>query len=108
MAGWYSLWSFGIFFPFWYDWTKKNLATMVGTHICTYVHIFLGTTYQKGKNVSNDHKLYKMVTKYTKWSQNIPNGHKINQMPPKFTQLWFEHMPSGNTDYVSDRRYAFR
>jgi hypothetical protein len=22
-----SLWSFGIFFPFWYVWTKKNLAT---------------------------------------------------------------------------------
>jgi hypothetical protein len=26
---WYSLWSFGIFFAFWYVWTKKNLATMV-------------------------------------------------------------------------------
>jgi hypothetical protein len=25
------LWSFGIFFPFWYVWTKKNLATLVGT-----------------------------------------------------------------------------
>jgi hypothetical protein len=29
MAVWCSLWSFGIFFPFWYVWTKKNLATMV-------------------------------------------------------------------------------
>jgi hypothetical protein len=27
------LWSFGIFFPFWYVWTKKNLATLR----CTYV-----------------------------------------------------------------------
>jgi hypothetical protein len=26
MAGWYSLWSS---FPFWYAWTKKNLATLV-------------------------------------------------------------------------------
>jgi hypothetical protein len=25
---WYSLWSFGIFFLFWYVWTKKNLATL--------------------------------------------------------------------------------
>jgi hypothetical protein len=23
-----SLWSFSIFFPFWYVWTKKNLATL--------------------------------------------------------------------------------
>jgi hypothetical protein len=28
MAVWYSLWSFGIFFQFWYVWTKKNLATL--------------------------------------------------------------------------------
>jgi hypothetical protein len=28
MAVWYSLWSFGIFFPLWYVWTKKNLATL--------------------------------------------------------------------------------
>jgi hypothetical protein len=26
--GMYSLWSFVIFFPFWYVWTKKNLATL--------------------------------------------------------------------------------
>jgi hypothetical protein len=29
-AIWYSLSSFGIFFPFWYVWTEKNLATLVG------------------------------------------------------------------------------
>jgi hypothetical protein len=28
MAVWYSLWSFVIFFPIWYAWTKKNLATL--------------------------------------------------------------------------------
>jgi hypothetical protein len=28
MAVWYSLWSFCIFFPFWYVWTEKNLATL--------------------------------------------------------------------------------
>jgi hypothetical protein len=31
MVRWYSLWSFGIFFPFWYVSTKKNLATLVRT-----------------------------------------------------------------------------
>jgi hypothetical protein len=29
MAVWYSLWSFGIFFPICYVWTKKNLATLI-------------------------------------------------------------------------------
>jgi hypothetical protein len=32
MAIWYSLYSFGIFFPFWYVWTKKNLATLDFVH----------------------------------------------------------------------------
>jgi hypothetical protein len=26
------LWSFGIFFPYWYIWTKKNLATLRSIH----------------------------------------------------------------------------
>jgi hypothetical protein len=29
MAVLYSLWSVGILFPFWYVFTKKNLATLV-------------------------------------------------------------------------------
>jgi hypothetical protein len=29
--------------------------------------IFHGTTYQNGENVSNDHKIYQMAIKYTKW-----------------------------------------
>jgi hypothetical protein len=28
-AIWYSLWPFGVFFPFWYVWTEKNLATLL-------------------------------------------------------------------------------
>jgi hypothetical protein len=28
MVVWYSLWWFGIFIPFWYVSTKKNLATL--------------------------------------------------------------------------------
>jgi hypothetical protein len=29
IAIWYNLRSFGIFFPFWYVWSKKNLATLM-------------------------------------------------------------------------------
>jgi hypothetical protein len=29
MAVWYNMCSFGLFFPFWYVWTEKNLATLV-------------------------------------------------------------------------------
>jgi hypothetical protein len=53
--------------------------------------IFIGTTYQTGKNIPNSHK-------NTKWPQtnsrtyNRPNGHMIYQPlplqdPPKFTQI---------------------
>jgi hypothetical protein len=31
VAIWYILWLFGIIFPFWYVYTKKNLATVVAT-----------------------------------------------------------------------------
>jgi hypothetical protein len=31
IAFWYSLWPFGMFFAYWYDWTKKNLATLIRT-----------------------------------------------------------------------------
>jgi hypothetical protein len=30
--GIHSLWSFDIFFPFWYVWTKINLATLLPGH----------------------------------------------------------------------------
>jgi hypothetical protein len=65
---------------------------------------FLVQTYQIGKNITNDHKLYQTAINYTKWRYNIPKGHKIYQhLPfkgsPKFTQIWdfwFENKPSGN------------
>jgi hypothetical protein len=48
---------------------------------------FLGKIYQNGeKDIPNGHKIFQMVTKYTKWSQNIPNGHKIYQMATKYTK----------------------
>jgi hypothetical protein len=35
-----------------------------------------------GGNVQNNHKIYKMATKYTKWQLNRPKGHKIYQHLP--------------------------
>jgi hypothetical protein len=37
MAVRYSLWSFGIFFPFCYVWAKKNLATLLVANSFTLV-----------------------------------------------------------------------
>jgi hypothetical protein len=61
-------------------------------------------TFQVGKNITNDHKLYQSAINCTKWPQNFPNGRKIYQhLPfkgrPKFAQIWdfwFENKPSGN------------
>jgi hypothetical protein len=63
--------------------------------------IFLGATYQNGKNIQ-------------KWPQNIRNGSKIDQMDIKFTDIFHSldtakitqigifglkiHTPSGNPD----------
>jgi hypothetical protein len=38
MAIWYRLWSFGIFFPFWYVWIKKNLATLFAAQLISFSH----------------------------------------------------------------------
>jgi hypothetical protein len=39
--------------------------------------IFLGATQQNVKYVPNNHKIYQIITKYTKIPQNIPNGYYI-------------------------------
>jgi hypothetical protein len=38
------------------------------------------------RNVPNEHKMYQMNTKCTKWTQNVPNGHKISQMSEKYSK----------------------
>jgi hypothetical protein len=54
---------------------------------------FLVHDTKSGTNVPNEHKMYQMVIKYTKYPYvNIPNGHKIFQLfpiwgPRKFTQI---------------------
>jgi hypothetical protein len=49
-------------------------------------------TYQNGKYILNDYKIYQMAIKYTKWPKNTRNGRKIFQHftfrdPPKYTQI---------------------
>jgi hypothetical protein len=71
--------------------------------------IFLGTTYQSGKNMttkytkwpqnlSNDHKIYQMTTKSIKWPQNLSNDHKIYQMTTKSIK-WPQNIPNGRKIY---------
>jgi hypothetical protein len=36
---------------------------------------FLGTLYQNRKNVLNEHQMYQMNTKCSKWTPNVPNEH---------------------------------
>jgi hypothetical protein len=86
-------------------------------HICYRVARFvLVQTYQNGKNITNDHKLYKdaiYYTKYSKWSWNI-TIFSIPR-PSKFYPNWdfgFESKPSGNPDLpdlsFSSSRAAFQ
>jgi hypothetical protein len=53
--------------------------------------IFLGATYQNGKNIPNNHELSK------KWPQNIPTSSikRPYKIDPNWN-FWFEDMPSGN------------
>jgi hypothetical protein len=44
--------------------------------------MFLGTTYQNGKNIPNDHKKYQMAIKCNK-NENVP---KIKQIPSEMYQ----------------------
>jgi hypothetical protein len=60
---------------------KNNVIKRIGPGLPD----FIGTTYQNGVNIPNDHKIYQMV-------KNIPNGHTMYQhLPlqasPKFTQI---------------------
>jgi hypothetical protein len=47
-----------------------------------FARFFLVKNTKKEENVPNDHKVYQMAMKYTKWLilENLPNGHKIYQM----------------------------
>jgi hypothetical protein len=90
--------------------------------------IFLGTTYQHGKNLPNNHKIYQITIKYVcqmaAYVCNAPNCRKIDQMavkyanifhckgPPKFTQIWIFGLkictPSGNPGHGTKKCFDSR
>jgi hypothetical protein len=55
--------------------------------------IFLGTTYQNGKNIPNYHNIYQMAVK----CKNIPTSSiaRPSKIYPNL-DFWFENIPSGN------------
>jgi hypothetical protein len=47
--------------------------------------IFIGATYQNGKNIPNDHKIYQMAIQFNKWP--LKYGRKLSQMVLKYTSI---------------------
>jgi hypothetical protein len=88
------------------------LAVYICTRIVQGCQIFLGTTYQKGENVPNYHKIiqngpepYQNVVKYSKYiKQYIPRSSKI--YPNR--DFWFENMPSANPSVSSPLWSTYR
>jgi hypothetical protein len=61
--------------------------------------IFLGAKYQNGKNITNNHKIYQMSIKCTKWPQNIPNGRQIDQTAIKYIHqmaVQYRYLPTSS------------
>jgi hypothetical protein len=56
---------------------------------------FFGTTYQNGKNIPNNHKIFQMALEYIKWPQKIPNDHifhcKSHLKLPKLGFLFWKY-----------------
>jgi hypothetical protein len=80
---------------------KNCIKPILWCSINRVARFFLFQTYQNGKNIPNDHKLYQNAVSYTKWPKYIPNCHKSNnifyskalQILPN---LVFLNKPSGN------------
>jgi hypothetical protein len=55
----------GQFFPKWGNVAQSGHADGVVAVRKQGCQIFLGTTYQNGENIPNDHKMYKVAIKFT-------------------------------------------
>jgi hypothetical protein len=75
--------------------------------------MFLGTTYQNGKNIPNNRKTYQMAVnipngrKYNKWPLNIPASSIAS--PSKIypnQESGFENMKSGNPGHDQYIQFA--
>jgi hypothetical protein len=79
------------------------LASRTYLKVC---QIFLGTTYQNGGNVPNDHKMYQKATKYTKWSRKLMKytksfHSKAFQNIPKFGAVFFKYTISHKSTSIT-------
>jgi hypothetical protein len=54
------------------DESKSQKTPLIPPQGC---QIFLGTKYQNRENIPNQHKIFQISTKYTKWPLNISNSH---------------------------------
>jgi hypothetical protein len=111
MAVWHSLCPFGILFPFWYVWTRENLATLPPIYRIRTLREHKGVGNYCHKNViapifSLETATGKNMTVYahfliarnavqtrvarfflvhdTKTGKNVPNEYKMNQMVLKY------------------------
>jgi hypothetical protein len=79
MVVWYSLWSFGIYFPIWYVWTKKNLATLLAT---AKVHKQTSDNKMVLQKINCNRQRRKMTSEFPKmaagWTKWICGGKKIH------------------------------
>jgi hypothetical protein len=89
--------------------TREEMCTMLVARR-PGCQIFIGPTYQKGRNISNSQQIYQATNKYTKWPQNRPNGcrigrpnsRKIDLMAVKYLDQmaveenkWLQNRPNG-------------
>jgi hypothetical protein len=85
MAVWYSLLSFGIFFPFWYACTKKNLATLdrhrllrnyghrvVALKMCFF---FVAKTFRKSINPLKERGVQQTFKMFVNYSYSVSYVH---------------------------------
>jgi hypothetical protein len=57
---------------------KKAKEDTRAMHSAARVARFFSVPHSKnGKNVPNNHELYKMTAEYTKWQKYSPKSHKI-------------------------------
>jgi hypothetical protein len=68
--------------------TAADMNQLVRNRVARF---FLVQTYQNGKNIPNDHKLYQMAIKYSKWQHfesGNPGADRFNESPFWPKKFW--------------------
>jgi hypothetical protein len=93
MAVWYTLWPFGRLFPFWYVWTKTNLATLIGKS-CAQAAALANA----GKSiVGRSEQRIRVIEKLLVQKNVLKNLVKLKQTSPasRVTRLFCKKLPNG-------------